>query len=370
MNQQNATRYFLFPHAVMAEHEARLLALFLPNLHLLEILNPVQLPDWSRGHFASYPALQDQDLSERVRRYLHDYLNFVEVHRDSDTLSLLGQEKHAEGDDPSRFLLQSELRGRPQQRPDMPAWLRLEAAAFLELAHELDERELELESHYRRMEELEKGFREILGVIDGEEMEEFIETVNPPLISDHSRFSYQLARRILSWYRLFADNLSQPDIIPVALTREVAGELADPVQTWCERSGKEFRMEHRSVASLPNLADLSHADFTSLWHKLVESRKLHSYWQALDNAVLHPREQVCWEDTGRQLSGVREQIFEFALEHNVHPKGQGILVMSHILGVSHHDLWRLLDKTGFEHLASASASPPIGVTLFHLEWSV
>jgi hypothetical protein len=370
MNQQNATRYFLFPHAVMAEPEARLLALFLPNLHLLEILNPVQLPDWSRSHFVSYPALQDQDLSERVRRYLHDYLDYAEVHRDCDTLSLLGQEKYHEGDDPSRFLLQSELRGRSPQRPDMPAWLRLEAAAFLELAHELDERELELESHYRRMEELEKGFREILGVIDGEEMEEIIETVNPPLISDHSRFSYQLARRSLSWYRLFADNLFQPDFIPVALTREVAGELADPAQTWCERGGKEFHMEQRAVASLPNLADLSHADFTSLWRRLLESGTLRSYWQALDNAVLHAREQDHWEDTGRQLSGVREQIFEFGLEQNLHPKGQGTLVMSHIHGVSHHDLWRQLDKTGFEHLSSASTSPPVGVTLFHLEWGV
>ena len=50
MNQQNSMRYFLFPHSIMAEHEARLLALLFPNLYLLEILNPLHLPDWSRNH--------------------------------------------------------------------------------------------------------------------------------------------------------------------------------------------------------------------------------------------------------------------------------------------------------------------------------
>jgi hypothetical protein len=369
MNQQNSIRYFLFPHSVMAEHEARLLALLLPNLYLLEILNPLHLPDWSHRHFATYPALQDRDLSERVRHSLREYLDFAEVHRDSDALSLLGQEKLHESEDPSRFLLQSELRGRSPQRPDMPVWLRLEAAAFLELARELDERELELESHYRKMEELEKGFREILGVIDGEEMEEFIETVNPPLISDHSRFTYHLARRSLSWYRLFAENLLQPDFIPVALTRDVAGELADPVQTARERVGQAFHMEQRPLATLPNLADLSPGDFAALWRKLLESGTLRSYWQALDSAVLHARQERLWEDTRRQLNLVREQVFEFCLEQNIHPKGQGALVMSHIQGVSHHDLWKHLDKTGFEHLSAASASPPLGVTLFHLDWS-
>jgi hypothetical protein len=115
MNQQQPIRYFLFPHAVMAEPEARLLALFLPNLHLLEILNPVQLPDWSRSHFVSYPALQDQDLSERVRRYLHesDYAEVIETRHSV----ALGTEKHHEAMSAAFFC--KARRGR-RQRPDSP----------------------------------------------------------------------------------------------------------------------------------------------------------------------------------------------------------------------------------------------------------
>jgi hypothetical protein len=369
MNHQDSIRYFLFPHSVIAEHEARHLALLLPNLHLLEFVNPLQLPAWGQDHFSRDAALPDQALNERVRRYLRDYLDFAEVHRDSDTLSLLGQELHDKGNDPSRFFLQGELRGRTPQGPDMRAWLRLEAAAFLELARELDERELELENHYRRMEELEKGFREILGVIDGEEMEEVIETVNPPLVSDHSRFTYLLARRSLSWYRVFADNLQQPDVIPVALSREVIVELTDPIQTEWEHSGRELPLVQRSVAEIPNLRDLTNADFVALWQQLRESGTLRSHWEALHTAVAQYHEQRLWDDAHQQVKIVRDQIFDFCLQRNIHPKGQVALVMNHLQDISHCELWKRLDKTGFEHLASGTSAPPAGVTLLHLEYS-
>jgi hypothetical protein len=35
--------------------------------------------------------------------------------------------------------------------------------------------------------------------------------------------------------------------------------------------------------------------------------------------------------------------------------------------VSHHDLWKRLDKSGYEHLAADAPASPAGVTLFHIE---
>jgi hypothetical protein len=367
MNHQDSIRFFLFPHTVLAEVEARHLALLVPNLAILEMVNPLQLPSWAQDCFAPYPALPDQALSEQVRRLLANYRDFAEVHRDSDTLSLLRQEQYPADRDPSRILLQSELRGRPPQGPDKCSWLRLEAAAFLELARELDERELELESHYQRMEELEKGFREILGVIDGEEVEEIIETVNPPLVPDYSRFVYLLERRLLSWYRLFADHILESDGVLVALKRDITTELLDPIETEWDNIGRELSLVQQPVAVIPSLRSLSPADFTALRRQLLESGVLESYWRALTAAIQLPDQKPLWDDARHQADMVRGRIFDFCLEQNLHPKEQVVLVMNRIPGLSHHDLWKRLDKSGYEHLAADVPASPAGVTLFHME---
>jgi hypothetical protein len=368
MNHQDATRYFLFPHSVMADLEARHLALLVPNLHLLQIINPLQMPAWAQEHFIPHIALADTALIDRVNHYLHDLRNFADTHRGSDTLVLLESEQLGRDRESSRFLLQDELRNRPAKGHDMPDWLRLEAASFLELAREMDERELELENHYRRMEDLEKGFREILGVIDGEEMEEVAETGSTHLVPDQNRLHHMLVKRSVSWYRLFGDSLVASGMAMVALTREVAAELLDPIQTDWERDGRQFNCLQRPVASLPSLRDLASSDFQVLWHQTLESGVIEPYWQALADALRQPLEENLWDKVQQQMRLVRTQIFEICMQYNFHPKEQVVLVMNHLVGVNHHDLWKRLDRTGFEHLVAMEPAAPDSVTFFHLEW--
>ncbi len=369
MSKHNSMRYFLFPHSVVAESEARHLGFLLPNLHIFEILSPLLVPSWGRDHFIAHQGLPNEALKERVRHYLRNYREFIEVHQDGDSLSLLGQERSAAADEPSRILLQSELRGRPQQAVDMQEWLRLESATFLELAYELDERELELENHFRRMEDLEKSVREILGVIDGEEIDEMIETISPPLVTDRSRLTELLNKRSATWYRLFADHLLLADVIPVALDRNVISELTDPVQTDWERDGREFPLTQLPLAAIPNLREVPNDDFVALRAQLLQSGALSCYWQALEAALELTRDQHRYEDINQQIKPLREQIFDFCLQRNIHPRGEVSLIVSHIHGVSLFDLWKRLDKTGFEHLAPMASSPAAAVTYLHLEWS-
>lgn len=368
MNHQDATRYFLFPHSVMADFEARHLALLVPNLHLLQIINPLQMPAWAQEHFSPHIILAEAAFIDRVNHYLHDLRNFADTHRGSDTLVLLESEQLGKDRESSRFLLQDELRQRPTKGHDMPGWLRLEAASFLELAREMDEREMELENHYRRMEELEKGFREILGVIDGEEMEEVVETASVRLVPDQNRLHHMLVKRSVSWYRLVSDSLLEPGVAMVALTREVAAELLDPIQTDWERDGRQFPCLHRPVAVLPSLRDLASGDFQVLWRQILESGVAQPYWQALADLLRQPLEADLWVTVQQQVKLIRTQVFEFCMQCNFHPKEQVVLVMNHLVGVNHHDLWKRLDRTGFEHLVAKGPAGSGSVTFFHLEW--
>jgi hypothetical protein len=370
MHPQDSTRYFLFPHSVMAEHEARHLALLLPTLRLLEIVSPLQVPAWGREQFISEAILSEPEFVQRVKHYLRDYREFADTHQDTDTMALLQAQRHGEDSEASRFLLQNQLRGRPAKGPDMAEWLRLEAASFLELARELDERELELEGHYRRMEELEEDFREILGVIDGEEIEEVVETVNIPLAPDRNRLAHLLVKRAVSWYRLFGDQLQQPGMVMVTLTRDVTLELLDPIQTEWERIGRPFSWVQRPVVTLPSIRELTRGDFATLWTQLVDSGAMKPYWLALAEALDHPETETHWDAVGEHVHLIRSRIFEFCLQCNVHPREQLVLVMNLAHDISHYDLWKGLDKTGFEHLVEKIPAVPQTTTIFHLEWGI
>lgn len=368
MNPQGSTRYVLFPHSVMAEHEARHLALLLPNLQLLEIVSPLQVPGWGRGHFVPQAVLSDLEFIQRVKHYLRDYREFADTHQDTDTMVLLQTHRQGQDIETSRILLQTQLRGRPAKGPDMAEWLRLEAASFLELARELDERELELEGHYRRMEELEEDFREILGVVDGEEIEEVAEAVDLPLAPDRNRLTHHLVKRAASWYRLFGDQLQQPGMVMLTLTRDITMELLDPIQTEWERIGRPFSWVQRPVVTLPSIRELAPGDFSTLWHQLLDSGVMRPYWLALAEAIDDPETQTKWDVVSQHVQLIRSRIFEFCLQSNIHPREQAVLVMNLVHDISHHDLWKGLDKTGFEHLAEKTPTAPRTSTIFHLEW--
>jgi hypothetical protein len=368
MDDAGAPRYLLCPHTVLAERETRHLALLVPQLGLLQVIQPATPSAGDQNHLTAVPVVLDAAFLERVQFLLRGYKDFAGIHGGSGSLAAMREVFGADNVEATRFLLQGKLRGKPAPSLDMNAWLRLEAAVFLELAREFDTKELELESQYERMQELEDGFRQILGVIDGEETEDVIETVNPPLVSDRSRLSFMLVKRLVCWYRLLATQPRQPLIIPVALTREVLAELVDPIQTEREREGRTWSLVQRPLATLPNLGQLSAEQGHALHHALERQGSLPEYWKALGEVVLSPDEENGQERLETAVRNLREGIFQFCLEQNVHPRGQVTLALTWIEAVTCLDLWRGLDKTGFEHLADESGPAPEAAKLLCLEW--
>jgi hypothetical protein len=368
MEDASAPRYFLFPHAALSEPETRHLGLLLPQLYLLQVIRPVAVAAGDEGQFVAYPVVHEDAFRERVQLYLRGYHDFASIHRDSGSLAGLGEQFGANDLEASRFLLQGELRGKSPLSPDMSSWLRLEAAVFLELARDYDEKELELETQYQRMQELEEGFRQILGVIDGEEMEEVIETVNPSLTPDQSRLSFMLKKRMACWYRLLAVQELQPFPSPLALSREVVAELLDLMETEAERAGRDFSMVQRPVAMLPGLHHLPAEQFRTLRQELQRHGHLRPYWQALGEVWQNPRAQDVQVALQSAVQNLRDQIFQFCLQQNVHPKKQVVLVLTRVEGVTHQDLWMALDRTGYEHLANEASPLLQTAALLHMEW--
>jgi hypothetical protein len=367
MDNAGAPRYLMCPHTVLAEREARHLALLIPQLGLLQVIQPVIAAAVEEHHLTAVPVVRDAAFLERVQLLLRGYKDFASIHENSGSLAVLREDFGADHAEASRFRLQSELRGKPSQSPDMNAWLRLEAAVFLELAREFDIKELELESQYERMQELEEGFRQILGVIDGEEAEEVVETANPPLVSDRSRLSFMLTKRLVCWYRLLATLPRQSLLIPVALTRDVPAELVDPIQSQWEREGRKWSMAQRPLVTLPNLRQLTAEQEHALHQELQRQKTLPHYWDALKDVVLSPDEEQGQERLETAVRNLREGIFQFCLQQNLHPRGQVTLTLTWIEAVTGLDLWRGLDKTGFEHLADESGPAPEAARLLCLE---
>ncbi len=114
----------------------------------------------------------------------------------------------------------------------------LEAAIFLEMARDLEEKEIELEAGFNQISSLEGAFREVLGISDEEELADAIETLSPPLRSEKAYLSFMLPKRIESWLRLFSNNLPEACPTLVTTSEQVLEELFEPVRVACERTGK------------------------------------------------------------------------------------------------------------------------------------
>ena len=210
MIENNPLQYFLFPHLTLSEAEFRKFFVFLPRLDLFEISGKAHIPEWAREKFCGRPTIRQEALASRVASCIREYRAFSDVHGGSGgTLGYLSQILN-EMETP-RYIRQ-ELRGKSTTLDEAEKEL-LQAAVFLEMARELDEKELELESSYERLSAVESQFRGILGISEEDE-EEAVETgFGTPLTPDRAGLLFMLSNRIGSWFRLFS--FQQVETLPV-----------------------------------------------------------------------------------------------------------------------------------------------------------
>ena len=283
--QNDSPSYFLFPHAIPSESDLRNFSIFLSNLHILEILRPTVIPEWLKDRFQNLPVIKDKDFRARIDACVKGYHAFAEVHGGSGgILAFLSQGR--EDTSETRLRIQEELRGKSPSHLDEAHGKIFQAAVFLEIARELDEKELELEGSYVQLNALEREFRGILGITGDEDADEAEATLSPPLIPDRAGLLFMLPARIESWLRLFSVQPVEGTPVFLASHPDVVSEALEIIRTRCARAAGEFSSARISLGSFPRLNQLGSKQFRSLIEAPGIPALLDAYRRDLDNFIL------------------------------------------------------------------------------------
>ncbi|MFP5211912.1 MAG: hypothetical protein ACLGPL_00895, partial [Acidobacteriota bacterium] len=132
-------RHILFPHMVIREGDYRHLGLLLPRLFILEAVRPPILPEWAGERFSPWPAIGDEGLRERIGQILQGYREMAAIHGEGAAMAAM-MERWMEDLRESRLSIQSTIRGRKADELDERQKAIVEAALFLEMARDFDEK--------------------------------------------------------------------------------------------------------------------------------------------------------------------------------------------------------------------------------------
>ena len=363
-------RYFLFPHMTLSQRSSRHLSLLVPHLTVLQVLKPPVLPEWGRDHFSSWPTLTEHEHAEQVKLYLKGYQDFGDLHGENSVLASMSHgwiERQARE---SRSSIQGELRGKREPEADLKEKLLIEAAVFLEMARDLDEKQMDLEVSFRRAETLEEDFREILGIADEEDFEEAVDTLSPPLAADRASLAYMLPRRIAFWLRMFHNRPSEELPVLVALSSEILEELMEPLLAECDRAGKPLKVERIPLASIPSLEDMDSETFEALERDLASSGLLGAYWTSLEDVLRQPRDASSLVRLEASAAALNQYLEARCHTGDVSKQPGAHQLEAHLTllcteGCTQRDFWQCIDKTGHREWKDGSLfqPPPSSVLL-------
>jgi hypothetical protein len=278
--------FMLFPYTVVPEKDYRQLSLVLPGLSVLQVTRPPVAPDWLLQMVTAWPAITEQQQIETIGLCLKGYREFAAVHGDDSVLASLSLDQISRDFVESRFRIQTELNKNKATELGDAAISLLEAAIFLEMARDLDEKEMEVEAGLARMDSLEGEFREILGISEDEVLEDTMETLSPPLRAERTSLSFMLPKRIQSWFRLLFNHMPAACPVLVTTSEPALAELFEHLLGPDGRGGKLSEPTRMALGSIPTVDDLAVEDFLSLLSDPEASGILASYWQGLQS-VLH-----------------------------------------------------------------------------------
>ena len=229
--------YFLFPHMTLSVNDFRNLGIFLPRLSVLEITRQASFPQWAKGTFSGWPVLRGEGLSTVLSSCIEGYRAFAQVHGGPGGVLGFVSQLLDEIDEP-RYKIQEEIRGKCPPELEPAQKKTIQAALFLEIARELDEKELEIESSYARLNAIELEFRDILGIED-DRAESAEANLTPPLAPDTNGLLYMLPRRIETWFQMLSLQPVEGMPIFVFPFPEVVEETleVDPVRLRAEKKG-------------------------------------------------------------------------------------------------------------------------------------
>jgi len=349
--------YFLFPHTVLSEDDFRHMSVLIPHLHLLQAARAPDVPGWADPFFSAMPTISDEQ-DNQVRALLKEYKNFASLVGNGAMLASVTHLTEETNRRESRFRIQSTIKGRGEQGQLQPTEVAiLEAALFLEMARDLDQQGIELETDVARARSLEKEFRDILGIAGEDDLEEPLEIGDAALAPETSYLTFMLKKRMAFWLRLFSAEASGKSPILVTIAPEVVDEIVDPLMSVANLVNKPATgMSRMSLASIPSLSWLDGEQFQELMEELKGSDIMQAYQKSLENVLRDPKGSSAMEELKQAAAHLRSRLAVHSEENEDSGHEQASLSLTLIESLTLEDLWKGLDKEGFQALGGGKGS--------------
>lgn len=368
MDTIDCTR-LLFPYLTLSERDLRLLAMFTPGTGLLQVLEPPALPRWAAPHFKVLPAQLSLEEKEQIHLALGGYREFAAVHQDHCLAASFSAETLWKENSESRFDIEASLRGKSDQGPPPEARRLLEAAVFLEMARELDQKEIDLESGLAEAAHLETEFRQILGIEDDDSRDDAIETLTPPLTVSRAHLSFMLPRRMTSWLRLLGRTLPADRLPPlVTVSREVVDEIVERVEAFNRHRTTQPALIQFPLALIPCLPEIASDQFSSGFSAIVQTEEMRMFRNELESLLSDPGNAGL-----RKSATQRAESLRAIVESTFRPASADCanleLSFNWFDGLTLSDLWRAIDPGIGEDAQIFGALPSPPLLCFHEQTS-
>ncbi|MCE5243626.1 MAG: hypothetical protein ABFD98_02400 [Syntrophobacteraceae bacterium] len=344
---QSAPDYFLFPHTTLSEEDCRRLSILVPSVSLLQVVRPPAVPEWAGDVFPGWPVLLSDDEVKQVSLYLRSCKDFAELHGEDGILACMGRD-WTEAFEETRIQIQSELKGKTPQSPDRRQGLVLEASAFLEMARELDEREMEIDTGLARLGGLEEEFRKILGIEDDDDLAEAAGALSSRLVPDQAGLRFMLSRRAACWLRLFASRQAQESPVLIAVAGDIAQEIVEPARAARARNGEGHGVLHRQLATIPDPFALSPEAFQELRLELAREGIASSFQRALQSVLADPSDSSRLDKLASDAGLLQAAIDRIQAKTGAYSPRTIVLSLYRIDGFGISDLWRCIDRAGIQ----------------------
>ena len=348
--------FTLFPHTVASEEDCRALCILLPAVSVLKIIEPPAVPRWAEYCVVIENALADPELEKKVRLQMKGYKNLAEVVGDGDLIASLGWENDRGGEDVRQ------IRGRllDGREADVKTGEKLltEAALVLEMARDLDERDIELQKNIDHAGVLEDEFREILGIAD-DEVEETSVPLNLRLVPEREYLSYMLERRAVCRLRLHAFGKQEGFPFPVCIAPDFADQIMDIVETRMEQEGKPWTGGKTALPSVPVVRGLPPESLAAIPGLLNDGRILAVYHESLGKALESPKDTAVRNDLAESAALVFAALDEVFEDEEVVIERVPLSLVE--AGCTWGELWGRLDKEGHEAFGNEFAGKDLPV---------
>lgn len=370
--QDVSYRLFLFPHSVFHESAARCFLTVWPTMHCLRAIGPAGLPQWAEPLCEQHGPALPEDFWEQARNFYKGYQDLGTHMGEDGLMAVVSRDWAGEAAPETRSHIQSMLRGVGPKPIDAAEGLLMESVVFLEMAKELDLRELELFADVSQVGQLEEKLLKALGSDeeDSAELQRALETTNPPLSPDWGHFAYLLRQRIGFWFRLLSrlSDMRQP-VALAALGRDVVDEALDALQTARERQGKVWERTETVLLRLPRV-DLLPSEALAQWFEAVrvleEREAFHKSFEAFlrDSASAEQARQLA--DRAHVLEQSLQSLWVRFRPDPSEQAGGYAVVVTVAEDVTYQEMWRSVDRAGLEAMGTGSVSRD-GAVLVHLQ---